>query len=219
MNFKHSFKVVIGFSFLLMLTRPVQADQSEQVKTEPGKFVLAYRVASWKSLHFNDPEKAKEQASVFGKLGCELQTTPHNGHTDLKYRTRSWKAMELESKNQIELWLEWFSQTGFETLYGYDADVPDAAPKAKSTVEKPEKVRYRAAQWQSQHIDTNQELAELASIFRGLGCEWRSTSHAGHTDASYCCPAWKEVVLPSHEAAQLWQDYLQRAGFETQHSH
>ncbi|MCA9132672.1 MAG: hypothetical protein KDA45_05945 [Planctomycetales bacterium] len=181
-----------------------------------NKLILGFRMQNWNAQHMHDPTKAQEHVDLLRKLGCEVKTSQHNGHIDVESRTVFWKSMALESPAQLEQWRSWLQQSGFETLYGHSATEQASPPAAGAVLEV---VKYRLPEWRAQHIHQPQEVGQLTTLYRALGCELENRQHDGHTDLRIRCPQWMQIELPTHEAAHLWQAFLQQAGFETSHTH
>ena len=47
---------------------------------------LAFQLTDWKSMHFDDANKAAQHAATIKKLGCEVKQGGHAGHIDVTYR-------------------------------------------------------------------------------------------------------------------------------------
>lgn len=189
------------------------ADASELA----GKLMIAFRMEDWKAAHFNDESKAKQHVEVLKQLGCEVKTLPHDGHTDVQGKTTFWKSLALDSSEQVAQWKAWFEAYGFDTIHGYPATAEKlvTAPGAKPR----EIVKFRLAAWKTLHAHQPQQLTQYLALYRALGCELEELEHDGHTDLKVRCPEWREMELPTHDAAHKWQQFLIKAGFETQHEH
>lgn len=181
------------------------------------KLILAFRMQDWKAQHLHDAEQAQKQADTLRTLGCEVKTAQHNGHIDVQCRTVFWKSLALDSSEQLAQWTAWLQQVGFDTIHGREVS---AAKPAQGTDGKPKEiVRYRSSQWRSQHVHQASEVGQLTTLFTALGCELEKLDHNGHTDLKFRCAGWKEIELPTHEAAHSWQEFLNSHGFETTHEH
>ncbi len=77
--------------------------------------LVRYRTEQWQSKHIHDTEKVKTIAETLTTLGCEVEQNEHNGHTDLKYRCKEWKQLELETHEDAHQWEDWLKEYGFET--------------------------------------------------------------------------------------------------------
>jgi len=208
---------LLAFAFISGVIATQLVAQEVGTPTETGKkMILGFRMQNWKANHIHDAAAAATQAETLRKLGCEVKTAQHNGHSDVQYRTVYWKSLALDTPEQLQQWKTWLEATGFDVIYGRPAS-SQAAPKVDGT--QHEVVKYRLASWRSQHIHQPNELGQLTTLYRSLSCETENLEHAGHTDLRYRCPQWMEIDLPSHEAAHKWQEFLKNAGFETTHEH
>ncbi len=203
----------LSFGFIVA---PLVAQESTSPNAAAKKLILGFRMMNWKTNHINDSKAAATQAETLRKLGCEVRTAQHNGHSDVEFRTVYWKSLALDTPEQLQQWKVWLESTGFDVIYGRPAS-SEKLQNADGTHK--EVVKYRLADWRSQHIHQAAEVGQLSTLFRSLACETEILDHAGHKDLRYRCPEWMEIELPSHDAAHKWQDYLKKAGFETSHEH
>ena len=180
------------------------------------KFILGFRMLDWNTKHMHDAAAASQHADTLRKLGCEVKTAQHNGHLDVQCRTVYWKSLALGSQEQVLQWKAWLELAGFDAIYGRPASSQKAVNADGSHKEV---VKYRLADWRSQHIHQEAEIGQLTTLYRSLACEVEHVDHDGHTDLKYRCPQWMEIDLPSHQAAHKWQEFLNKAGFETSHEH
>ncbi len=180
------------------------------------KIILGFRMLDWKAKHLHDTAQAATHAETLRKLGCEVKTAQHDGHTDVQCRTVYWKSMALDTQEQLNQWKSWLEAAGFDVIHGRPVSVEKA--KSADGTHK-EIVKYRLVDWRSQHVHQSQEVGQLTTLYASLDCETENLDHSGHTDLRYRCPQWREIELPTHEAAHKWQEFLQKAGFETAHEH
>lgn len=206
---------LLGLAFVagLLVTQAIAQAPLDATK---DKLILGFRMLDWKAKHINDAAAATTHAETLRKLGCEVKTTEHNGHSDVQCRTVYWKSLALDTPEQVSQWQAWLEQAGFDVIHGRLAS-SQTGKKADGT--HTEVVKFRLVDWKSQHIHQNAEVGQTTTLFRSLGCETETLDHSGHSDLRYRCPEWKEIELPSHEAAHKWQEYLNKAGFETAHEH
>lgn len=183
---------------------------------EGKKLILGFRMMDWKAKHIDDADTAAAHAETLRKLGCEVKTTQHNGHSDVQCRTVYWKSLALDTQEQLQQWKSWLELAGFDVIHGH-AISSEKATNADGSHR--EVVKYRLVDWNSQHIHQSAEVGQLTTLYRSLACEVDKHDHSGHTDLRVRCPQWLEIELPSHEAAHKWQEFLQNAGFETAHEH
>lgn len=185
-------------------------------KAESKKLVLAFQLKDWHTKHFKDANLAAEHAQVLKQLECEVDTKAHDGHTDVACRTVVWKSVEFDSQEQLHQWQDWMLAAGFETLHGHPAS-------AKSHQHFPgnqrEIVKYRLNDWKAQHAHKAPQLSQYLAIYRALGCETEQVDHGDHRDLRIRCTEWMELELRTHAAAHSWQEFLNKAGFETAHEH
>ncbi len=199
-----------------LAAQETSAQASSPQSADSQKLILGYRMMDWKANHIHDSAVAATQAETLRKLGCEVKTAQHNGHSDVQYRTVYWKSLALDTPEQLQQWKVWLESTGFDVIHGRLA----SSEKGKNADGTPkEVVMYRLADWRSQHIHQPAEVGQLTTLYRSLACEVESLEHSGHTDLRYRSPEWKEIELPNHAAAHKWQEFLQNAGFETAHEH
>ena len=79
--------------------------------------VVAYRLANWKTVHFEDAKKADTHAKTVKQLGCEVKTDDHSGHIDVSYRCAEWRELSLDSHDKAHKWENWLKASGFETKH------------------------------------------------------------------------------------------------------
>lgn len=201
-----------------------------------GELFLAFRMEDWGAAHFHDEAKAKKHIEVLKQLGCEVKTVDHDGHLDVQCRTTFWKSLALKDQAQVDQWQKWFDAFGFDTIHGRPvgtarkavemelADKPAEPQQTKPAEQQQTKkvietVDYRSSEWRTFHPKEDVEHAQTLALYRALGCEVVQEQHNGHVDIKVRAVDWREVLLPTHEAAHQWQTFLQQAGFETRHSH
>ncbi len=214
---------LLALAYCLSSTIPAHGQAAQTVSTraasKDNRIYVAFRMRNWKAKHIHDASQAKTHADTLRQLGCEVKVAQHNGHTDVQCRTSVWKSMVLDLPDQADQWQKWLQDAGFETLHGHLA--PTGMPATSSGGNQPHReiVNYRLTNWKTQHIHKEQEAGQLLTLYRALGCQTQSAQHAGHIDIKIHCPQWMELELPSHATAHRWQTFLNKAGFETQHSH
>jgi hypothetical protein len=201
---------------------------------------IAYRLPENKTLHFDDLQKASEHLEAVKKLGCEVTPAGHDGHNDVTYRCPKWKSLTLANDELVHQWEEWFEAAGFETLHGHseedhaEHEENHAEENAHSEAEhgpeheeghaeehahgeEHEEVEFRLANWVNLPPQEGIDSQELIAIVKALGCEVQDSQQAGEPKLTVRCSEWKHLELPSHEAAESWQQWLTKAGFETKH--
>jgi len=192
---------------------------AEEPKAESS---IAYRLPDGKTMHFDDPQKAAAHLQAVQKLGCEVAQAEHTGHGDVSYRCVKWTALTVADDKLAHQWEAWLQAAGFETLHGH----PEMEAGEHGEVhahehaqegDKHEEVVYQLPGWIVLHPRQEGEAKELVAIFKGLGCELREARHEGHSDISVRCPRAMHIEVASHEAAEFWQKWLAKTGFEAQH--
>lgn len=79
--------------------------------------VVEYRLAQWKTIHFDDAKAAKTHVDAVKKLGCEVKQDDHGGHIDVTYRCAEWKKMSLKTHSDAHKWEDWLKKSGFQTKH------------------------------------------------------------------------------------------------------
>lgn len=79
--------------------------------------VVAYRLANWKTFHFEDAKKAETHVKTVKGLGCEVKSDDHDGHIDVSYRCAEWREISLDSHDKAHNWEKWLKACGFETRH------------------------------------------------------------------------------------------------------
>ena len=195
------------------------APTTAQSATPAKKLTLAFRLEDWYAKHFPTAQAAAEHVKVLKQLGCEVKTVQHNGHTDVQARTTLWKALALDTDDQVHQWQNWLRAAGFDTLHGYKSG--DESHKHEHQEGEPhlEIVKYRLPATKSIHAHKPQDESQFQILFGSLGCTYTVQKHGNHADLQVSCPEWMEVELVSHDAAHAWQEFLKQNGFETEHAH
>ena len=186
---------------------------------------IAYRLSKTKEMHFDDARKAELHLAAVKKLGCEARMDSHGGHTDVIYRSTRWQSMEVATDKLAHQWEDWLKKAGFETLHGHAADHAQDGHAGHSHVGHnhgpgaQEQVAYQMDQWRTLHFEDSRQASEIIAMMRGLGCELQTENHAGHSDIRIRCTQWKHNEFSSHQAAQIWEDWLKKQGFTVKHVH
>jgi hypothetical protein len=171
---------------------------------------LAFQLTDWKSMHFDDANKAAQHAATVKKLGCEVKQDNHAGHIDVTYRSAQWKEMQVKNHNMAEQWENWLSKSGFDVSHSH----PDPA-YAKG----PEAVEFRLVKWKSMHGDGSANEKQFVTTLQQLGCEVRMDKHDGHADIAFRAPTWRDVHVADHGKADQLMGWLNQNGFEVRHEH
>ena len=88
-----------------------------QIAQAAEKFTVTYRCVKWKTIHFEEAEKAKLHYDTVKKLGCEAKQDDHGGHIDVSYRCEKWKEIALKDHDAAHRWEKWLKAAGFETKH------------------------------------------------------------------------------------------------------
>ncbi|MCS7466342.1 hypothetical protein NZK35_06590 [Stieleria sp. ICT_E10.1] len=171
---------------------------------------LAFYLPEWKSMHFDDANKAAQHAATVKKLGCEVKQDSHDGHTDVTYRIAQWKEMEVKDHKMAEQWAGWLSKSGFDVSHAH----PDPA-YAKG----PEVVEFRMVKWKRMHGDGSANEKQMIDTLKKVGAEVRVDSHDGHSDIAFRAPTWRDVHVANHKTADQLMGWLKQNGFETRHEY
>lgn len=208
---------------------------------------VAYRLKETKTLHFDDPAKARQHLDAVRRLGCEARMDDHGGHLDVSCRQTAWTALTLSSEDTAHQWNLWLVKAGFETIHAHGENhdhsaghsdhnhgsaelAPFGAQSQPATGHfhgdghdhghvSGEVVTYSILNWQTTHTKDQLQAAQLRAVLQGLGCEVQTKPHDDHDDVVFRCPRPMHLELPSHAVAAHWENWLQGAGFRTQHVH
>lgn len=184
---------------------------------------IAYRLPENKTLHFDDLQKASAHLDAVKKLGCEVTPAGHDGHNDVTYRCPKWKSLTVATDELAHQWEEWFQAAGFETLHGHseehEGEHAGEHPEehAHEHGEGHEEVKFRLANWVALPAQQELDAQELLAVAKALGCEVQETQQTGGPAIQIRCVEEKHLELPSHEAAEHWQQWLTKVGFEATH--
>lgn len=174
--------------------------------------MVAYRLAEWHEMHFDDPAKAAQHLKAVQDLGCEARQANHGGHIDIVYRCPTWRQVPVQTHALAEQWLGWLKGSGFDTHHPHVSE---------AFLHGDEVIEIRLTNWKSAHMEGPMlaQSKEFATALQDLGCEVRSENHGNHLDLAFRCPVWVTLHVPNHEAAEQWQTWLRGHGFETKHAH
>ena len=81
--------------------------------------VVAFRLIEWKTVHFDDAQRAGSYADAIERLGCEVRTSDHGGHIDVSFRCPLWREIAVDSHAKAHEWENWLKSKGFETHHAY----------------------------------------------------------------------------------------------------
>lgn len=78
---------------------------------------VEYCLPVWKTLHFDDSNKANLHYKTVKGLGCEAKQGAHAGHVDVSYRCASWRRISLATDESAHSWERWLRASGFQTRH------------------------------------------------------------------------------------------------------
>lgn len=79
--------------------------------------IVQYRQADWRSQHIHDPNELNQLLALYRALGCEVEQSSHNGHSDVKSRCPEWMEIELPNHDAAHKWQDFLNKGGFETKH------------------------------------------------------------------------------------------------------
>ena len=173
----------------------------------PAKKV-GFRLTEWKTIHSHSEEEAQEILATMTKIGCEVASDNHGNHIDIKYRCPEWKSMKLTTDQLVNQWSTWCQSKGMETV----------VMNPPATTQKPT-VKFKLPADRTVHLHDPVQAKQIINTLELIGCEVQSDQHGNHIDATFRCPSWITIELPSDGNAHAWKKWLEESGFETQHSH
>lgn len=169
---------------------------------------LGFRLTEWKTIHTNTEEQAQKELEILQRVGCEVDSQNHDNHIDVRYRCPEWKSIKLASDQLVSQWAVWCQAKGMETVI----------MEPPQTTQKPT-VRYRLTSPRTVHLHNPTEAAQIVNTLELVGVEVATNQHGDHLDATFSCPQWLTIELPTEEVAHSWQNWFRASGFETQHTH
>jgi hypothetical protein len=172
--------------------------------------LIVFRLPDWKSMHFNEDQKAAQHAATVTKLGCEVKQGDHDGHTDVTYRCATWKTLPVKNHQRADQWSRWLSASGFDVSHGHTDP---------SYTQGSEVVEFRLVEWKNLHGDGSPNESLLIDQLRRIGCDVQFDKHDGHSDIRFRAPTWRDVHFVSHNDAHKLMRLLKQNGFEVRHEH
>ncbi|QDV78320.1 hypothetical protein [Botrimarina mediterranea] len=91
-------------------------DHEQGDAASDGDIVL-YRAPAWGAQHFDQPGKADEFVVLTQALRCQVETTGHAGHTDIRFVCPEWTAVEFPNHKVAAAWMKWLESAGFEVKH------------------------------------------------------------------------------------------------------
>jgi len=169
---------------------------------------VGFRMTNWQTIHSDGTPATQERIATLQKIGCEVQQDNHGGHVDIAFRCPTWKSIPVRNDDELQQWHQWLVNNEFETVV--------LNPPANSPLPK---VGIRLADWKTMHVNNAAEAQGLKETFELIGCEVAIDNHGDHMDAKIRCANWTTIGLVNSDSAHVWQDWLNKSGFETQHDH
>jgi hypothetical protein len=169
---------------------------------------VGFRMTNWQTIHSDGTPATQERIATLQKIGCEVNHDNHGGHVDIAFRCPTWKSIPVQNDDQLQQWHTWLVNNEFETVV---LNPPTTSPLPA--------VKIRLADWKTMHVNNAQEAQGLKETFELIGCEVAIDNHGDHIDAKVRCPNWTKIGLVNSNSAHVWQDWLNKSGFETQHDH
>jgi hypothetical protein len=215
MNTAFRTTIIALLSIVLLGQAHAQTQQAQQAAITPSdnptpviKKKVGFRMSNWRTLHADGPQAATELVATLKQIGCEVQESNHGNHTDIGFRCPSWKTVNVRTDADSDQWHQWLVNHEFETVV--------LNPAAHSKLPT---VKVRMASWKTIHAQGVQQAQSLQQTYELIGCETQLDNHGDHFDLKFRCPTWSTVGLANAKAAHIWQDWLNKSGFETQHDH
>ena len=169
---------------------------------------IGFRMSEWKTIHGDGTAATQQFVDTLEKIGCEVKQSDHGNHVDVSFRCANWTAFAMQTEDQTEQWQQWLKDNEFEMVI--------QNPAANTTMPT---VKLRLQDWKSMHLHDPAQVESMKRTFEMLGCEVALADHGDHTDANVRCAEWVTIGLPTPKAAHIWQDWLKKSGFETEHEH
>jgi hypothetical protein len=182
--------------------------QTPAVLTGSSLKRVGFRLTDWKTIHSHSEQDAKVAISTLTKIGCEVTSDNHGNHIDVRYRCPEWKSMKVSTDQLANQWSTWCAGKGMETV------VLNPPANTKNAT-----VKFRLPNEKSIHLHDPIQAQQILNTLKMIGCTVSTSAHGNHIDASFSCPEWITIELPSDDNAHSWQKWLKESGFETQHVH
>lgn len=191
---------------------------AQQTQTRQGNFAAAvqpsvvkkvgFRMANWRTVHGDGTKATADLVKTLKEIGCEVKQDNHGGHTDISFRSPSWKTVSVRNDDESNQWHQWLVNNEFETV----------VLNPPATTQLPT-VKVRMANWKTIHAQSSEQAQSLKETYELIGCEAVVDNHGDHIDLKFRSPNWSTIGLVNSQAAHVWQDWLNKSGFETQHDH
>lgn len=211
MNHRSNFdglRVVVSLTVIAVFAASEHGcDRIAVTLDDSRKEVVAYRLSTWKSMHFEDPVVAAEHMTAVRKLGCEAWQEDHGGHIDIVYRCLQWMRVLIASHEMAKQKLDWLEAAGFDTHHSH---LDEAFLQGEEAVE------IRLDEWRTLHLEgvNSGKADEMLKTLRGVSAAVQSESHQGHLDIKFRCPGPTTLRVADRESADKLHDLLSEYGFD-----
>ena len=183
-----------------------RSPQANQISSSAK--IVGYRATEWKTVPTASSEEATETAATLKRIGCEVDTSEHGDHIDIKFRCPEWHSMKVKTHTLQSQWSTWCETQGMEIV---------VVNPLKNTLRPT--VTYQMPRARTVHLHDREAAQKILNTLTLIGCEIKTASHDGHTDATFSCPEWRTIELASDDTALAWQKWLDESGFETKIAH
>lgn len=97
--------------------RGLKAGSTPASTSNQTREIVQYRQVDWRSQHIHDSNELNQLLALYRALGCEIEQSSHNGHTDVKSRCPEWMEIELPNHDAAHKWQDFLNKGGFETKH------------------------------------------------------------------------------------------------------
>lgn len=184
------------------------AKLTETVKKDTTVRKVGFRLSNWRTVHGDSSDTTANTVKTLKQIGCEVRQENHGDHVDVSFRCLSWRSIKVNDEKSSNQWQEWLVQNKFETVVlnpGKESKLPT--------------VKVRMPDWKTIHARDSNQAKSLKNTYEMIGCEVKIDNHGNHIDLKFRSTKWNTIALPNSQAAHVWEDWLKKTGFETQHDH
>ena len=144
------------------------------------------------------------------------------------FRMASWRTIHGDGTKATTDLVTTLQKIGCEVKqdnHGNHTDISFRCPSWKTVSVQNDDQSNQWHQWlvnnefETVHARSAQQAQALKETYELIGCEAVVDNHGDHIDLKFRCPNWSTVALVNSQAAHVWQDWLNKSGFETQHDH
>ncbi len=190
------------------VTLPETGEDVQEPVTDGVARKIGFRLVDWHTIHSDGTQATTDRIATLEEIGCEIGQVNHGDHIDTVYRCATWKAIDIESAEKLKHWNDWLVENEFDTVA--------LNPAANSPMPT---VALRHADSKTIHVGSPEQAESIRVTYEMIGCQVSFENHGDHSDAKIRCPEWMTIGLQNGPSAHLWQDWLSKSGFETQHDH